>query len=95
MRKINLKGKVVALRPLRPSDSSRIYELVIDPEILRNTTIPTHYTLASAEEFARSSGGLWRRGTMIFAITLEVSEELVGVLELEVNATHKRGGLGY
>ena len=32
---------------------------------------------------------------MIFAITLEGSEELVGVLELEVNATHKRGGLGY
>ena len=46
MRKINLKGKVVGLRPLRPSDSSRIYELVIDPEILRNTTIPTPYTLA-------------------------------------------------
>ena len=44
MRKINLKGKVVALRPLRPSDSSRIYELVMDPEILRNTTIPPLHT---------------------------------------------------
>ncbi|WP_278264790.1 GNAT family N-acetyltransferase [Nocardia sp. AG03] len=50
---------VVTLRAHRPSDLDAMVEQCRDPDMLRYTTVPAHYTRADAEDFLRRTAQFW------------------------------------
>jgi ribosomal-protein-alanine N-acetyltransferase len=85
------------LRPLEPSDATRIHELAGTREIADTTLlIPHPYPPGAAESFiarARESGALGIE--YVFAVTLRETGDLVGCVGLRIEGAHARGELGY
>ena len=84
-----LRTKRLILRPLLPSDDSRIYALANHRKISDMTAqIPYPYPRELATEWIKSLSSVWNQGEgMVYGITLENGSVLAGVISLQnINA---------
>ncbi|MFD1737816.1 GNAT family N-acetyltransferase [Bacillus salitolerans] len=91
---MNLETERILLRPLQAEDSNRIDELAGEYDVAKTTlTIPHPYPKGSAKDFiekVNEAGDL-----VIFAIVLKDSNSLIGIINIKITESHKRGELGY
>lgn len=80
-----LRTKRLILRPLLPSDDSRIYALANHRKISDMTAqIPYPYPRELATEWIKSLSSVWDQGEgMVYGITLENGSVLAGVISLQ------------
>jgi RimJ/RimL family protein N-acetyltransferase len=91
-----LRTERLLLRPLEPSDASRIRELAGAREIAANTlTIPHPYEEGMAEAWIAEAAAAARRGEkLVLAVTTD-ADGLVGTAGLDLQPEHRRAELGY
>jgi len=76
-------GWTVLLTPFRPDDAERVCEICQDPEIPRWTSVPSVYTLATAEEFVNvRAAEAWRQVADGTFRLLDEGPELVWAVRL-------------
>ena len=87
----------LVLRPFRDADVSQLTLLANDERIARTTLlIPYPYQEETAREWIATHRGKFERGEdVVFAVTIQEGEELVGAVGLSIVHEHKRGELGY
>src|SRR5262249_22740568 len=85
------------LRRFELSDAPRLQELAADRRVAATTLrIPHPYEDGMAEAFIAGSRQRFAAGqSPTFAIVKRETEELVGAISLEIEATHARAELGY
>ncbi|WP_280768070.1 GNAT family N-acetyltransferase [Salipaludibacillus daqingensis] len=94
---ISLETDRLLLRPLHGSDANRIEELASKYDVAKTTlNIPHPYPPGSAKNFIQRVNISQENGELvIFAIIEKSSQHLIGLINIKINATHKRGELGY
>jgi RimJ/RimL family protein N-acetyltransferase len=92
---VELRGERILLRPWRVEDAPALERACQDPEIAHWIPfVPVPYTRADAEEYlcgCIESG----EGRHPFAIVDPESDELLGSIDMGVNAHQYRGHIGY
>ncbi|WP_442593763.1 GNAT family N-acetyltransferase [Neobacillus sp. D3-1R] len=85
------------LRTLNTNDSERIEELAGDYDVAKTTlTVPHPYPGGSAKNFIESVLEAEKSGRLvIFAIIEKEQQQLIGIINLSVNPTYRRGELAY
>jgi ribosomal-protein-alanine N-acetyltransferase len=87
----------LVLRPFAAADAAAVHALLRDGEVARTTAmIPHPYPPGAAEGWIATHAARHDAGAaVILAVTLRRGGELVGSIELRVDAAHRRGDLGY
>jgi [ribosomal protein S5]-alanine N-acetyltransferase len=93
----NLTTERLILRPFELSDAPTVQQLVGDPAIANTTlNIPHPYLNGMAEGWIATHQPQFEIGTsVVFAITLRTTGELIGAIGLEIEHRHDRAELGY
>jgi len=97
MKQLTLKTHRLILRPFKMSDARDVKRLVGDRLIADTTlSIPHPYTDVMAEKWILKQQSQFKsREAVIFAIVLQMSQELVGAIGLGIQLAHQRGELGF
>jgi len=92
-----LETERLLLRPLTSGDSDRIEELAGDYDVAKSTlNIPHPYPKGSAVQFIESILTSEKNNKIaMFAITLKDTQLLIGLANLNLAASYKRGELAY
>ncbi|MFD1927489.1 GNAT family N-acetyltransferase [Sporosarcina siberiensis] len=92
-----LETKRLLLRPFTSDDSGRIEELAGDYDVAKSTlNIPHPYPKGSAIQFIESMLTAEKNNKIImFAITEQESQLLIGLINLNLAGPYKRGELAY
>lgn len=92
-----LTSNSVFLRELTLEDDFQIEAIASDIEVAQNTlTIPHPFPKGSAKEFIHFVLEETKHGSLvIYAIIEKKSNQLIGIINLEVNPVFRRGELGY
>lgn len=92
-----METKRLILRPLALGDSSRIEELAGDYEVAKSTlNIPHPYPEGSAIQFIESIHTAEHNNKIaMFAIVDKDSQQLIGLINLNLSLPFKRGELAY
>ncbi|MCZ2260910.1 GNAT family N-acetyltransferase [Sporosarcina sp. G11-34] len=92
-----LETKRLLLRPLISDDSEKIEELAGDYDVAKSTlNIPHPYPKGSAIQFIESILTAEKNNEVVmFAITEKESQQLIGLINLNLAAPYKRGELAY
>ena len=92
----SLPTQQLLLRPFEPSDAPAVQRLAGSPEVALTTlNIPHPYPDGAAEQWIATHVPSWAQGRFLtLAITTQL-DGLVGAVSLHLNATHRRGELGY
>jgi RimJ/RimL family protein N-acetyltransferase len=92
-----LKTDRLVLRPFKLSDAVDVQRLAGEFEIADTTLlIPHPYEAGMAEEWIRShKEKITKKEALIFAIVIADTDQLVGSIELRINADHENAELGY
>lgn len=92
-----LETERLLLRPLTSDDSDRIEELAGDYDVAKSTlNIPHPYPKGSAVQFIESILTSEKNNKIaMFAITLKDTQLLIGLANLNLAASYKRGELAY
>lgn len=85
------------LRSLQVSDAARIEQLAGDYDVAKTTlNIPYPYPNGAAEPFINNMLEAEKNGrVVIFAICEKSSEDLIGIININLSALHNRGELAY
>ncbi len=89
-----LEGSKVILRRLESGDAVQIFGLV-DPEISRNTMLPSEYRLGDAAGFIVHSLEEWEKGSKVFGIVVKETGKLAGTISIEFRPGSGVGEIGY
>jgi [ribosomal protein S5]-alanine N-acetyltransferase len=91
-----LRTERLVLRPFTPDDAPTVQRLAGAREVALTTqNIPHPYEDGMAERWIETHGAAWdERRFLTLAITCD-GEGLVGAVGLHIDATHRRGELGY
>ncbi|MHA6252775.1 GNAT family N-acetyltransferase [Oceanobacillus sp. CAU 1775] len=92
-----LETERLLLRPVTIADADRIEELASDYEVAKSTlNIPHPYPKGSAVQFIESIHQAEKNNKIImFAITEKDSQQLIGLINLNLSLPYKRGELAY
>lgn len=87
----------LVLRPFAAEDAAAVHAHLQDREVASTTAmIPHPYPPGSAEAWIATLPARYEaREAAVLAITLRGTGELVGSIEMRVEAAHRRGDLGY
>lgn len=87
----------LVLRPFTLADAGRVHELAGAPAVAATTlNIPHPYPEGAAEDWIGTHAENAARGAgFTWAITRKADDLLIGAIGVGVNATHRRGELGY
>ncbi|MDZ5472344.1 GNAT family protein [Bacillus sp. 31A1R] len=93
----NLETERLLLRTLRLEDSERVEVLASDYDVAKSTlTIPHPYPEGSARDFITSILEAEKSGRIsIFAIEEKESGQLIGIINVSIAESYKRGELAY
>ena len=85
------------VRPATLADAPRLQALVSDRAIADTTaSIPHPYPEGGAETFIATHGPRWTAGTgIVFCAALRESDDLIGVIGLDLNPANDSAELGY
>lgn len=92
-----LETERLTLRKLNQTDAERIEELAGDYDVAKTTlNIPHPYPKGGATEFISKVLHAEENGTIIiFAIIEKETDDLIGLININLTPTHERGELGY
>ncbi len=92
-----IKTDRLNLRILSLDDADRLEELASDYDVAKTTlNIPHPYPKGSAKQFiSHVLKGEQEGKIAIFAVIEESSSNLIGILSIGINITHRRGELAY
>ncbi|NIS81560.1 MAG: GNAT family N-acetyltransferase [Anaerolineales bacterium] len=95
--RLALQTKRLILRPFTLEDAHRVRLLAGDKDIASTTlNIPHPYEEGLAEEWISTHQERFEKGeSVIFAIVLQKTGELIGAIGLEINPQHQRAEMGY
>lgn len=85
------------LRSLNVSDADRVEELASVYDVAKTTlNIPHPYPKDSAKEFIERVNADEENGEIVsFAVIKKDSDSLIGIINIKLSPSHKRGELGY
>ncbi|WP_108670354.1 GNAT family N-acetyltransferase [Peribacillus acanthi] len=92
-----LETERLLLRPLTTIDSERVEELASDYDVAKTTlTIPYPYPKGSAMHFITSVLEMEKDGKLaIFAIVDKGTNDLIGIINMNLSLVYQRGELAY